>query len=131
MNKYFSLQAALLVAALLPFYVAQAETMPIEKAAYKAGKIRVGAESKAAQSACGASAGKARDVCVEKARAKEALDRAELRFEYTRAQADLEKLRQARAGTVHPVAASDGCGNPGGDDKARCIVAAKLNLGKT
>ena len=97
MNRHFCLLAALLVAALLPFSVVQAETMLMEKAAYKAGKIRVGAESKAAQTACGETAGKARDFCVERARAKEALDRAELRYDYTGTAADQTKLFDARA----------------------------------
>ena len=65
MNNYFNLKASLIVGAMLVLPIAQAATMT--KADYKTDKT-----------ACAALAGNAKDICVEEAKAKEKVARAEL-----------------------------------------------------
>src|SRR5664279_1041531 len=81
MNKLFNLKAALVAAAMLVLPVAQAATMA--KAEYDAGKTRISADYKTDKAACAGQAGNAKDICVEEAKAKEKVARAELEYAYT------------------------------------------------
>jgi hypothetical protein len=81
MTHSFKFQMPLMMAALLMLPLAQAATM--SKADYKAGKTRISAEYVTDKTACASLAGNTKDVCVEQAKAKDRIARAELEYGYT------------------------------------------------
>jgi hypothetical protein len=85
------------MAALLMTNSAHAESLPMELAAYKAGKVRVGKEYQVAVVACDARAASARQSCVDAAQTRKRIARAELKYDYTGSPADGARLRQAKA----------------------------------
>mgnify|MGYP000075285024 FL=1 len=95
MKKLEILQTALVSVALMAFSAANAETM--SKADYKAGKSRISADYKADKSACSAQAGNAKDICVQEAKAKEKVARAELEYAYTGKSSDHNKVLVTKA----------------------------------
>src|SRR5450755_3723570 len=149
MNKLFNLKAALVAAAMLVLPVAQAATMA--KAEYDAGKTRIGADYKADKAACAGQAGNAKDICVEEAKAKERVARAELEYAHTGKSGDRNKVLVAKAESAYAVAKEIGeaknnaaedkrdadykvaiekCDGLSGDAKANCVAAAKTKFGK-
>ena len=122
MNKTFTLQASLLTAAFLLWPSVQAQSMT--KVDYKASKARISAAYKADKSACASLADNAKDVCVEEAKAKEKVARADLEYGYTGKAGDRNKARVVKAETVYAVAKErfdDLAGNP----KDVCVKEAK------
>jgi len=122
MNKHFTLQSSLFVAAMLLLPVAQATTMA--KADYKATKTRISADYKADKAACAPLAGNAKDICVEEAKAKENIARAELEYGYTGKPADQTKVRVAKAESAYAVA-KEKCDDFAGNVKDVCVKEAK------
>lgn len=122
MNKLFSIKSSLVVAAMLALPAAQAATMT--KADYKAGKARIGTDYKADKAACETLAGNARDICVEEAKAKEKVGRAELEYGHTNKTSDGYKLRVAKAESAYAVA-KEKCDDKAGNVKDVCITEAK------
>lgn len=122
MNKCFNLKASLIVAAILVLPVAQAATMT--KADYKAGKTRISADYKADKAACASLAGNAKDICVEEAKAKEKVARAELKYGYTGKPGDQTKVLVAKAKSAYSVA-KEKCDDKSGNDKDVCVKEAK------
>jgi hypothetical protein len=90
MTKIINLKTSLFIAAMLALPVAQAATMA--KADYKAGKERISAEYKADKAACDALSGNAKDVCVQEAKGKEKVAKAELEYSYTGKAKDQTKV---------------------------------------
>ena len=98
MSTSHSLQASLLVAALMAFGTAHAADN-MSKADYKAEKDRIASTYKTDKDACGKMSGNAKDVCVEEAKAKEKIAKAEekaRRLEAMRAQLMKEHPELAR-----------------------------------
>ena len=122
MKTSFNLKASLIVAALLSFSVAQAAT--ISKAEYKADKTRISADYKADKAACAALAGNAKDICVEEAKAKEKVARAELEYSYSGKAADQTKVLMAKAKSAYAVA-KEKCNDQAGNAKDVCVKEAK------
>lgn len=122
MKTSFNLKASLVVAALLSFSVAQAAT--ISKAEYKADKTRISADYKADKAACAALAGNAKDICVEEAKAKEKVARAELEYSYSGKAADQTKVLMAKAKSAYAVA-KEKCNDQAGNAKDVCVKEAK------
>jgi hypothetical protein len=123
MTHTLRLSHSLLAAvALLSFTAAQAETM--NKPDYSAGKTRISADYKTHKAACDGMSGNAKDVCVEEAKAKEKVARAELEFGYTGKAADEVKVRVARAETAYAVA-KEKCDDLAGNGKDVCVKEAK------
>lgn len=122
MKKHFNLKTALIVAALLALPVAQAATMTKED--YKAGKDRISADYKADKAACAPMADNAKDVCVEEAKAKEKVARAELEYSYTGKPSDQTKVMVVKAKTAYDVA-KEKCDDLKGNDKDVCVKDAK------
>lgn len=122
MKKHFNLKTALIVAALLALPVAQAATMTKED--YKAGKDRISADYKADKAACAPMADNAKDVCVEEAKAKEKVARAELEYSYTGKPSDQTKVMVVKAKTAYDVA-KEKCDDFKGNDKDVCVKDAK------
>jgi hypothetical protein len=97
---------------------------PISKDAYKAENDRIEAQYKADKDACSTKTGNAKDVCIERAKAKEKVAKAE----NTAAYKDTEKARYdariARAEADYAVA-SEKCDDLAGDRKDACVKEAK------
>ena len=122
MNKHFSFKASLIVAALMSLPMAQAATM--DKAQYGAAKDRISTEYKADKAACGSMSGNAKDICVQEAKGKEKVARADLEFGYTGKPADQNKLLKVKAETTYAVA-KEKCDDKAGNDKDVCRKEAK------
>jgi hypothetical protein len=108
--------------ALLAFGGAQAAMM--SKPDYKAGKTRISADYKTDKAACAPMMGNAKDICVEEAKAKEKVARAELEFGYSGKAADGVKVRVARAESAYAVA-KEKCDDQAGNAKDVCVKEAK------
>lgn len=122
MKTSFKLKASLVVAALLSFSVAQAATL--SKAEYKADKTRISADYKADKAACAALAANAKDICVQEAKAKETVARAELEYSYSGKPADQTKVLVAKAKSAYAVA-KEKCDDQAGNAKDVCVKEAK------
>ena len=122
MTKFSNLKISLLVTAILALPAAQAAT--VSKDDYAAGKTRISAAYKADKSACSSMKSNAKDVCVEEAKAKEKVERAELEYSYTGKPGDQTKLREVKAKTAYAVA-KEKCDDRSGNDKDVCRKEAK------
>ena len=122
MNISRHLKASLLVTALLSFSVAHAATL--SKAEYKAEKTRISADYKVDKKACDAFKDNAKDVCVEEAKAKEKVARAELEYSYTGKATDQTKVLEAQAKSAYAVA-KEKCDDQAGNAKDVCVKEAK------
>lgn len=122
MKTSFNLKASLVVAALLSQSVVQAAT--ISKDEYKAGKTRISADYKADKATCAALAGNAKDICVEEAKAKDKVARAELEYSYSGKAADHTKVLVVKANSAYAVA-KEKCDDQAGNAKDVCVKEAK------
>jgi len=122
MNTTFTLKASLIVAAMLVLPLAQAASMA--KADYKASKTRISADYKADKAACASFADNAKDICLEEAKAKEKVARAELEYGHTGKSADRNKVLVAKAESAYAVA-KEKCDDKSGNDKDVCVKEAK------
>jgi len=122
MNISRNFKTSLLVAALLSFSVAQAATLT--KAEYKAEKTRISADYKVDKKACDAFKDNAKDVCVEEAKAKENIARAELEYSYTGKAVDQTKVLEAKAKSAYAIA-KEKCDDQSGNAKDVCVKEAK------
>jgi hypothetical protein len=91
MNNCFNLKASLMVGAMLVLPIVQAATMS------KADKTRISADYRAGKRACAALAGNAKEICVEKAKARKKLERAELEDSDSGKAADQTKVLVGKA----------------------------------
>jgi hypothetical protein len=122
MNRYFNFKSPLIVAAMLALPLAQAATM--SKAEYKADKTRISADYKADKAACASLSGNAKDICVEEAKAREKVARAELEYNYSGKPGDQTKVLMAKAKSAYAVA-KEKCDDKTGNDKDICVKEAK------
>lgn len=114
--------ATILCASLLPISLAYAQAM--NKADYKASKTRISADYKADKAACKSLAGNAKDICVEEAKAKEKIARAELEYSYTGKAADRTNVLVVKAKAAYEVA-KERCDDLSGNAKDVCRQEAK------
>lgn len=122
MHKTLTFKASLIVAALMAGPLAQADTLT--KAEYKAEKTRISAAYKADKAACAPLSGNAKDICVEEAKAKEKVARAELEYNYSGKPADHTKVLVAQAEAAYAVA-KEKCDDQAGNAKDVCLKEAK------
>ena len=122
MTRSFNFKTTLLLAAVLLLPAAHAAAM--SKADYKADKTRISEEYKTEKSACGSQAGNAKDICVEEAKGKEKVARAELEFRYSGKSKDQTKVLVAKAKSAYEVA-KQRCDDKAGNEKGVCIKEAK------
>lgn len=122
MNRLSTLHAALGLSLMLMIPVAQAATM--DKADYRSTKDRIGADFKADKAACAPLKANAKDVCIEQAKAKDKVGRAELEFASTGKAADGTKLQVAKAEAAYAVA-KEKCDDQSGNPKDLCVKEAK------
>ena len=122
-SKYFSkpifwaLTAAAAVA--LPAHAAN-----MTRTDYSASKSRISEAYKAEKSACASQRDNAKDICVQEAKAKEKVARAELEYGYTGKAKDQTKIAVAKAESTYAVA-KEKCDDQSGNDKDVCVKAAK------
>jgi len=115
-------QALAIVAASLVGSAAFAAQM--SQAEYAAKKDQISAEYKADKAACDKFDGNNKDVCVEKAKGKEKVAKAELEFNYTGKESDSAKIAVAKADADYDVA-KEMCDDKKGNDKDVCVKDAK------
>ncbi len=119
-NRNF--KAPLFVAALLAFPAVQGA--PTSQADFNIGKTQVSATYARDKAACKVLAGNAKDICMEEAKGKRNIARAELRYVHTEKPGDLTKVGEAKAHAAYDVA-KEKCDDLAGNDKAVCNKEAK------
>lgn len=122
MKNAFNFKATLVVAGLLALPLAHSATMT--KDAYKSGKESISSQFKAGKAACDAMTANAKDICVEEAKAKEKVARAELEYGYTGKARDGTKVMEVKAKTAYAVA-KEKCDDQAGNAKDVCRKEAK------
>jgi hypothetical protein len=122
MNPSFNLKATLVAAALLALPMAQAANL--SKADYDAGKARIETDHKADMTACSSRADNAKDICVEQAKGKEKVARAELEYGYSGKPTDQTQVMVAKAESAYAVA-KEKCDDKAGNVKDVCVKEAK------
>jgi len=122
MNKTLLLKHSLVIAAMLAFPLAQAATMA--KADYKTAKSRISATYKADKAACASFTANAKDVCIQEAKAKEKVARAELEYSYSDTTRNGNKVMVAKAESTYAVA-KEKCDDQSGNAKDVCVKEAK------
>jgi len=97
---------------------------PISKDAYDAEKDRIAAAAKADKAACASMTGNAKDICVEQARAKEKVAKAENEAAYKDTEKARYNARVAKAEGDYAVA-KEKCDDLSGNRKDVCVKEAK------
>ena len=122
MKKHPSFHAAVVCLSLLTLTAVHAQTM--SKADYKASKTRINEIYKTDKAACKSQSGNAKDVCIEEAKAKEKVARAELEYSYSGKATDRNKMHVVKAETDYAVA-KEKCDDLAGNAKHVCVQEAK------
>ena len=98
----------------------------MDKTEYSASKDRISATYKADKATCDSFSGNAKDICVEQAKGKENVSRAELEASYTGKADDYNKVEVVKADASYAVA-KETCDDKGGNAKDVCVAEAKAN----
>jgi hypothetical protein len=122
MNKSLLLKHSLVLAAILAFPLAQAATMA--KADYQASKTHISATYKADKAACASFTANAKDICIEEAKAKEKVARAELEYAYSGTTKDENRVQVAKAESIYAVA-KEKCDDLSGNARDVCVKETK------
>ena len=122
MNKFSTLRAALCVTAVLILPLAHAATMA--KADYSASKTSISKNYTAEKAACKSQTSNAKDICIQEAKAKEKIARAELEFAYSGKAKDGTKVWVAKADGAFSIA-KEKCDDQTGNAKDLCRQEAK------
>ena len=122
MTTNHSLKLSVILAGVLALALAHAETM--SKADYKAAKERITAQYKTDKAACDNLKDNAKDVCIEEAKGKDKVAKAELEFNRSGKDKDRIKLEVAKAEANYAVA-KEKCDDKTGNDKDVCVKEAK------
>ena len=93
-------------------------------AEYSAKKDQISADYKSDKAACDKLSDNAKDVCVEKAKGKESVAKAELEYSYTGKDSDAAKVAEKKADANYAVA-KEQCDDKKGNDKDVCVKEAK------
>lgn len=109
--------------------VAQAAGPAMSKEEAAAEKARIEADSKAQRAACDSLSGNAKDICVEEAKGKEKVAKAELDYRREANAKNQDKVAEARAEAQYAVA-KERCDDLGGDQKDVCMKEAKAAKAK-
>lgn len=111
-----------LLVAVVAFPVLQAAQQA--EPAYRAANARISADYRSEKEACAPLAAQARDVCLERTRARRKVARAELEFSHGGDERDHHKVLEARAEAADAVARAQCSGTKGGLQEL-CIVRAR------
>ena len=121
-HKTLTHKTPIIIAALLALPLVHAATMT--RSDYQAAKTHISVDYTADKAACGAFSGNAKDICVEQAKAKENVARAELEYGYTAKPADQAKILVVRAEADYAVAEKV-CNDKAGNSKNVCVMQAR------
>lgn len=125
MNARHSLPKPLLATiAIVGMFMVSAQAASMSQTDYKASKSRISDTYKVDKRACSSQTRNAKDICIEEARAKEKVNRAELEFSYTGTPKDQTRLAVAKAEAAYSVA-KEKCDDEAGNAKDVCRKAAK------
>ncbi len=101
-----------------------AHAAPISKEAYKTGKSEISARYTADKAACSTNAGNAKDICIEEAKGREKVAKAELEASYSPSEKHQYQVRVAKADAAYAVA-KEKCDDASGNAKDVCRKEAK------
>jgi len=101
----------------------------MSKAEITSAKDRISADYKADKAACAKFSGNEKDVCMEQAKGKEKVARAELAYNETGKEGDANKLAVAKADANYAVA-KEMCDDKAGNLKDVCVTEAKATHAK-
>ena len=124
-----ALVCACMLGAMSTGWAAFADTLPMEKVAYKAGKTRVNNQYRDDKAACARLTGQRQDLCNERATASHRLARAELKYDYTGTPTDRKRLQLAQADTGY-VLAMEKCLPLAASPRDVCLGQAKVAFGR-
>lgn len=124
MMKFPNVRSSMIVATLLVLPFAALSQTAMSKSDYGTAKTRLDAQFTADKDRCGAQTGNAKDVCIEEAKGKEKVARAELEFGYTGKADDRNKVRVAQAESTYAIA-KERCDDLNGNPKDVCVTEAK------
>lgn len=122
MTQFQACKTVLAIGALIAASGAYAANM--SRADYSAGKDHIAATYKSDKAACSSFSGNAKDICVEQAKGKENVARAELEASYSGKPDDFNKIDVAKADATYAVA-KEMCDDKGGNAKDVCVTEAK------
>ena len=94
------------------------------KSEYSTAKTQISSDYKIDRAACKKNSGNERDICTEKAKAKEKVAKAELEYNYSGKASDSRRLAIVRGDTSYAVA-KEMCDAKTGNDKDVCVKEAK------
>ena len=115
------LHSALMAAGLLGFSAVQAGMTATD---HKAAKDHIITTYKTDKAACDQLAKNAKDVCIEEAKGKEKVAKAELEYQRSGKAKDMHKVAAAKAEAAYAVA-KEKCDDLTGNDKDVCVKEAK------
>jgi len=116
------LKASITATALVVASASFAATMT--KAEYSTSKTQISSDYKVDRAACDKNSGNERDICTEKAKAKEKVAKAELEYNYSGKASDAKRLAMVKGDTTYSVA-KEMCDSKTGNDKDVCVKEAK------
>ena len=96
----------------------------ISKSEYKTAENNIAVEYKSAKAKCGSLAGNANDICVEEAKGKRKVAKAELEARYKPSKKADYEVRVAKAEAEYAVA-KEKCDDKAGNDKDVCLKKRK------
>lgn len=130
MEKLMQICAAVAFLAMLP---AQAQmntppSAPVDPAIaeMKAARDKIAADYKADRAACDAMKDNAKDVCVEEAKGKEKIAKAELDQKMKPSDSNARKVAEAKVEVAYSIA-KEKCDDQKGDAKSACMKQAKAD----
>lgn len=124
MNTYRILSISLSAMAAAALIALPVQAADLSRTDYSAGKSRIGDAYKADKKACDSLTANAKDVCIQEAKAKEKVAKAELEFSYSGTAKDQTKVAVAKAESTYAVA-KERCDDQSGNEKDVCVKAAK------
>ena len=101
-----------------------AQAQSLTKAEYKSEKDKISATYKTERAACNADKGNAKDICIELAKGKEKVDKANLEERYKPSEKTQHNARMAKADAEYAVA-KERCDDQSGAAKDKCTAEAK------
>lgn len=106
-----------------------AATMDPAVAELKAGRDKIAADYKADKAACDAMKDNAKDVCVEEAKGKEKIAKAELDQKMKPSDGNARKVAEAKVEAAYSIA-KEKCDDQKGEAKSTCVKQAKADESK-
>ena len=98
-------------------------------AQFKAARDKIAADYKADRTACDAMKDNAKDICIEEAKGKEKVAKAELDQQMKPGNANARKVAEAKVEAAYSVA-KEKCDDQKGDAKSACMKQAKADEDK-